>query len=324
MINQAAQGPSLWAVSVWATAAQRIGGSETCRLPPIGGKLTESSPKDGEFAPMTVTTRAGLAANRRFRSTNGEVIAALAAFLVAAVFAITPAFARTQTALIAVAANFAAPAKALADRFNAETGYSLKISTGSTGQLYAQITNGAPYDIFLSADADRPRKLEENGVAVVGSRFTYAVGRLVLWSPSAETVTGPFEKVFSQPHRSIAIANPDLAPYGAAAREALRSKGLWDDLKGRLVFGQNISQTHALVATGNAEIGFVARSQIENTNPKGALWPVPAECHAPINQDAVLLERARDNDAARAFVSYLQSDGAKKTIEEFGYESGGG
>jgi molybdate transport system substrate-binding protein len=274
---------------------------------------------------MTFTTTAGQAANRRIRSTGGAVIAALAALLVAAVFPVAPALARTQTALIAVAANFAAPAKALADRFTAETGHSLKISTGSTGQLYAQITNGAPYDVFLSADAERPRKLEDNGLAVAGSRFTYAVGRLVLWSPSADAEAGPFEAAFSnQPHRSIAIANPDLAPYGAAAREALRSKGLWDDLKGQLVFGQNISQTHALVATGNAEIGFVAQSQIKNSSPKGARWPVPAESHSPISQDAVLLARARDNTAARAFVSYLQGAGAKKIIEEFGYESGGG
>ena len=128
----------------------------------------------------------------------------------------------------------------------------------------------------------------------------------------------------SRPHRSIAIANPDLAPYGAAAREALRAKGLWNDVKGRLVFGQNIAQTHAMVATGNAEIGFVAQSQIKNAGQKGAKWPVPAETHAPINQDAVLLTRARDNVAARDFVSFLKGDSAKKIIEDFGYESGDG
>lgn len=239
--------------------------------------------------------------------------------------AVAPALARAEPALVAVAANFAQPAKMLAARFMEKTGHTLKISTGSTGQLYAQIANGAPFDVFLSADAERPRKLEERGLGVAGSRFTYAVGRLVLWSPGADTVGGPFEAAFkSRPHRSIAIANPDLAPYGAAAREALRAKGLWKDVKGRLVFGQNIAQTHAMVATGNAEIGFVAQSQIKNRGQKGAKWPVPAETHAPINQDAVLLTRARDNVAAHDFVSFLKGDSAKKIIEDFGYESGDG
>ena len=239
--------------------------------------------------------------------------------------AIAPALARAEPALIAVAANFAEPAKALAARFMEETGHKLKISTGSTGQLYAQIANGAPFDVFLSADAERPRKLEENDLAVAGSRFTYAVGRLVLWSPGVDAAGGSFEAAFNgRPHRSIAIANPDLAPYGAAAREALRAKGLWNDVKGRLFFGQNIAQAHAMVATGNAEIGFVARSQLKNSGQKGAKWPVPAETHAPINQDAVLLTRARDNVAARDFVSFLKGDSAKKIIEDFGYASGDG
>ncbi len=250
--------------------------------------------------------------------------AALSWLLTAATLVIAPARVDAETALVAVAANFAAPAKSLVDHFTAETGHTLKISTGSTGQLYAQIANGAPYDVFLSADAERPSKLEQSGLAVPGSRFTYAVGRLVLWSPGADAAGGSFEAAFAgRAHRSIAIANPDLAPYGAAAREALRAKGLWNEVKARLVFGQNIAQAHAMVATGNAEIGFVAQSQLENKGQKGAKWPVPAESHAPISQDAVLLTRARDNVAARAFVSFLKGNGAKKIIEEFGYESGG-
>ena len=213
----------------------------------------------------------------------------------------------------------------MAEDFGAQTGHSLKISTGSTGQLYAQITNGAPFDVFLSADAARPEKLEKVGFAVAGSRLTYALGRLVLWGAGKTPINERAEAILSDPQfRSLAIANPDLAPYGAAARETLQARGLWDSLKGRLVFGQNIGQTRALVATGNAEIGFVALAQIKDSSATESYWLVPEKDHQPISQDAVLLTRARDNAAARAFMDYLKSPRARQIIAGFGYENGSG
>jgi molybdate transport system substrate-binding protein len=233
-----------------------------------------------------------------------------------------PTAASADEALVAVAANFSEVVERLAANFESASGHSLTVTTGSTGKLYAQIRNGAPFDVLLAADQRRPELLEKEGRAVAGSRFTYAVGRLTLWSPDPERVTADgAETLRSGAFRKLAIANPDLAPYGAAARETLTALGLLDTLGDRVVMGENIGQAHALVATGNAELGFVALSFVlspRNRTP-GSRWDVPQDLHAPIRQDAVLLIRAADNPAARAFLDYLKSAEARAVIESFGY-----
>jgi len=233
-----------------------------------------------------------------------------------------PSCARAADALVAVAANFSEAMEALETRFEGECGHSLTVTTGSTGKLYAQIQHGAPFDVFLAADQRRPQLLEEQGQAVAGSRFTYAVGRLALWSPDPERIgPGGGAVLRKGAFQKLAIANPDLAPYGAAARETLRSLGLFDQLQGRIVMGQNIGQAYALVATGAAELGFVALSSVlspRNTRP-GSRWDVPQELYAPIRQDAALLKRGAANPAARAFLDYLQTAEARRLIRRFGY-----
>lgn len=216
---------------------------------------------------------------------------------------------------VAVATNFVKTARALGEAFQKELGDTVVFSEGSTGKLYAQIVNGAPYEVFLSADAERPRKLVEEGHAIDGTRFPYALGQLVLWSPDAERVKDA--SALRGDFRHLAIANPELAPYGAAARDTLRKLGLWDALQPRLVRGEDIGQTYQFVATGNAELGFVARSQLADA--QGSRWLVPADHHAPLEQQAVLLKPGKDDDAARAFLEFLQSDAARQTIEAAGY-----
>lgn len=225
-------------------------------------------------------------------------------------------------ALVAVAANFADVVRQLEPGFRAATGHALAVSIGSTGQLYAQIRGGAPYDLLLAADQERPRRLAEEGLAVAGSRFTYAVGRLTLWSAAAERIGADGEETLRHGgFRHLALANPKLAPYGAAARQVMRRLGLWEVLRERLILGENVGQTFAMVASGNAELGFVALAQVlssRNTTP-GSRWDVPARLHEPIRQDAVLLTRAADNLAARAFLGYLKSPTARSLIERSGY-----
>ncbi len=224
---------------------------------------------------------------------------------------------------MAVAANFLHPSEALQTLFATHTGHRLRISSGSTGQLYAQIVNGAPYDVFLAADQRRPRLLEERGLAVHGSRFTYAMGALTLWSPDAARIDEAGPRVLRRSDfRHLAIANPELAPYGLAARQALQTLGLWDALGSKLVRGENIAQTFQFVVTGNAELGFVALSQVlspRNRAP-GSRWNVPGTLHEPIRQDAVLLARGRDNPAASAFLGFLRSAKAAALIRSFGYD----
>lgn len=240
-------------------------------------------------------------------------------WLVAVLF---PACASAGEARIAVAANFAEAMDDLEPAFESATGHDLIVSTGSTGQIYAQIVNGAPYDIFLAADEERPALLEEQGTAVAGSRFTYAVGRLTLWSAGSQGIGEDGAATLSRgDFRHLAIANPDLAPYGAAALETLAALGLREALKGKIVMGQNVGQAHALVSTGNAELGFVALSSVLAlpSGSEGSRWDVPDELYAPIRQDAVLLTRAADNAAARAFLDWLQSDEARAIIAAHGY-----
>lgn len=227
-----------------------------------------------------------------------------------------------EEAVVAVAANFMEAAERLEAGFERESGHTVTFVAGSTGKLYAQIAHGAPFDAFLAADQARPERLEDEGLAVAGSRFTYATGRLTLWSREPGLVGSDGAATLRRGgFRLLAIANPDLAPYGAAARQALQSLDLWAGLKDKIVMGETIGQAHAMVASGNAELGFVALSYVlsPRNEIRGSRWDVPPELHAPIRQDAVLLKRASGNAAARAFLDFLRSDEATTVIETYGY-----
>ncbi|MBU2580153.1 MAG: molybdate ABC transporter substrate-binding protein [Alphaproteobacteria bacterium] len=249
-----------------------------------------------------------------------------AASLAAIAFAMLTqsAEARAETVLVAVAANFVDALKQVAKAFEAETGHTLKYSAGSTGQLYAQIKNGAPFDVFLAADDERPRLLETEGDAVAGSRFTYGQGQLVWWNPKSIDNCSYGTPCQPRGMKSFAIANPNLAPYGRAAEQVLRTRSDWQELKPKLVFGQNIAQTFAMIATGNADAGIVSRAQIDPAadNAKGSAALIDPNLHDPIRQDAVLLTRAATNPAASAFMTFLKSPSARKIIAGFGYLDG--
>ena len=223
---------------------------------------------------------------------------------------------------VAVAANFAAPMQKIAQAFEQETGHKAVLSFGSTGMLYAQIRNGAPYQILLSADADTPNKLEKEGLGVPGSRFTYATGRLVLWSKHPGFVDNKGDVLRTAKFQRIAMANPKLAPYGAAAMETINKLGLQQHLQARIVQGDNIAQTYQFVATENAQLGFVALSQVfaDGKMAQGSGWIVPASAHAPIRQDAVLLTKGRDSAAAAALLQYLRGERAQSLIRSYGYD----
>ena len=221
---------------------------------------------------------------------------------------------------VAVAANFTGAAQELAPLFEKLTGHSVKISFGSTGKLYTQIENGAPFDVFLAADSRRPKKAEDEGLAVAGTRFTYAKGKLVLWSPKKGIFKDGEAYLKKRSFSRVALANPKTAPYGLAAEQVLEHLGLWGDVQGKLVRGDSIAQTFQFVATGNAELGFVAYSQIMKWKDRdGSLWIVPDSYYAPIEQQAVLLKKGADNPAARAFVEFLEGVKARSVIEGFGY-----
>lgn len=225
-------------------------------------------------------------------------------------------------AVVAVAANFAEVAELLEKDFEAASGHSLSLVAGSTGKLYAQIANGAPFDVFLSADQEAPVRLEKDGQAVARSRFTYATGRLALWSPEPGRIGKDGAATLREgKFRNLAIANPDLAPYGKAAQQALEKLGLWGRFQGRIVKGETIGQAHAMVASGNAELGFVALSSVLSPRnaAKGSRWDVPADLHAPLRQDAVLLKRAAGNPAARGFLAFLRGAKAQALLESYGY-----
>lgn len=223
-------------------------------------------------------------------------------------------------ATVAVAANFTAPLQQLIADFSAHSTHRLRVASGSTGGLYTAIRQGAPYDLLLAADSLRPQRLVEEGVAVAGSRCTYAVGRLILWSADPSAIAADPVMALAHPAlRHLAIANPDTAPYGVAAREVLEGLGLWQALAPRLVRGMDIGQTYQMVATGNAEIGFVAASSLPTPDPTGSRWEVPPQLYSPLTQDAVLLQRAQDNPAALAFLRYLGSAPALQRIAALGY-----
>jgi len=242
----------------------------------------------------------------------------LSLLLVSAALA-TPALAADVQ--VAVAANFSAPLKAIAEKFAQDTGHQLVISSGATGQLYTQIKNGAPFEVFLSADDSTPAKLESEGAAVKGSRFTYAIGTLALWSPKTGYVDGEGAVLKGNDFTHLALANPKTAPYGLAATQVLDKLGLTEAVKAKLVEGQNITQAYQFVATGNAELGFVALSQIyqDGKVKEGSAWIVPAELYEPIRQDAVLLAPGKDQAAAKALLAYLKGPQAAAVLKAYGY-----
>ena len=223
---------------------------------------------------------------------------------------------------VAVASNFLGALKALSAEFEGQTGHQVKAISGSTGKLYAQIVNGAPYAVMLAADAERPRLLEQDGLAVPGTRYTYAVGQLALWTPASDLDDSQCRQSLSDASlRHLAIANPKTAPYGAAAKQALQALNKWQALESRLVRGENIGQAFRFVASGNAESGFVALPQIINSGIEadGCRWIVPPTLHAPLEQQAVLLKRAKGNAAALAFLNFLTSPEARSIIAAQGY-----
>ena len=220
---------------------------------------------------------------------------------------------------VAVAANAAEAVEALAADFERQTGHRVTVTVGSTGKLYAQILHGAPFDVFLAADQERPRLLVAQGLAIEDSQRTYAIGRLVLWSPDPAMVVDE-EVLKGGSFRRLALANPDLAPYGAAARETLRELGLWESLRPKAVVGENVGQAFAMAASGNAELGFVSLASVlsPRNEREGSYWEIPERLHTPIRQDSVLLDRARNNPAARDFHEFLNTPVALKTMESFG------
>lgn len=223
-------------------------------------------------------------------------------------------------AKIAVAANFTEPAREIASTFEKASGHKVALSFGATGQFFAQIAQGAPFDVLISADQATPAKAIAEGHAVNGTAFTYAVGKLVLFGKSIDASAG--DQVLKDGKFSkIAVANPATAPYGAAAMETLKALGVLDALQSKIVQGNNIAQTFQFVDTGNAEIGFVALSQVIFVK-EGTRWNVPASLYTPIAQDAVLLKVGADNDAAKAFLAFLKGPEGRAVIEKFGYASG--
>lgn len=217
---------------------------------------------------------------------------------------------------LAVAANFTAAMKEIAAQFEKESGHKTLISYGSTGKLYAQIVNNAPFDVFLAADQARPLRLHEQD-QLGDAPFTYAVGKLVLWSRDEQREVS--EAALKQGHfKRLALANPKTAPYGAAALKVMEHLGLSDALRGRWVLGDSIAQTYQFAATGNAELGFVALAQIA-LDDSGARWMIPQSYYPPIRQDALLLNRGKDKPAAGAFLAYLQGPAAREVIQRFGY-----
>lgn len=237
-----------------------------------------------------------------------------------AVFAVGAA--QADEVQVAVAANFTAPIQAIAADFEKDTGHKLVAAYGATGQFYTQIKNGAPFEVFLSADDTTPEKLEKEGDTVKGSRFTYAIGTLALWSAKEGYVDAKGEVLKKNEYQHLSIANPKAAPYGLAATQVLEKLKLTEATNTKIVEGQNITQAYQFVSTGNAELGFVALSQIfkDGKVTSGSAWIVPASMHDPIKQDAVILNKGKDNAAAKALVEYLKGPKAAAVIKSYGYQ----
>jgi molybdate transport system substrate-binding protein len=222
---------------------------------------------------------------------------------------------------VAVAANFTAPLKQIATAFEKDTGHKIVASYGATGKFYAQIKNGAPFEVFLAADDEMPARLVKEGGAVAASQFTYAIGKLVLWSAKPAIVDDKGEVLKRGGFDHIALANPKLAPYGAAAMEVMKAMGVLDALQPKLVSAENIGQTYQFVSSGNALLGFVALSQVMKDGKigEGSAWVIPADLYLPIKQDAVILEKGKDKPAAEALLKYLKGDQARAVIKSYGY-----
>ncbi len=229
--------------------------------------------------------------------------------------------ARAGDVQVAVAANFAHPMERIAADFERETGHHAVVATGATGAFFAQIERGAPFEVLLAADRSTPERLERDGYAVPGTRRTYAIGTLVLWSAKPGYVDADGAVLHKAPFQHLAVANPKLAPYGVAAMETMAALGVAGALRPRLVEGESVAQAYQFVATGNAEVGFVALSQIvvPGGGPAGSYWVVPEALHAPIAQDAVVLRRGAGNPAASALERYLETPGARAVIQQWGY-----
>jgi molybdate transport system substrate-binding protein len=223
---------------------------------------------------------------------------------------------------VAVAANMAAPMQKIAADFARASGHQAVVVLGSTGKFYAQLKSGAPFEVLLAADDETPARLEQEGLAVAGTRFTYATGRLALWSTDPTAVDAQGQVLRQAPRGKLAIADPRLAPYGAAAMETLTKLGVLAAWQPHLVQGENIGQAYQFVATGNAALGFVALAQVmaDGKIGKGSAWIVPAQLHAPLKQDAVVLKPGRSNPAAAALMDYLKGEPARATLRGYGYE----
>jgi molybdate transport system substrate-binding protein len=230
--------------------------------------------------------------------------------------------ARADEITVAVAANFTAPFNKLAAEFEKETGHKLIASFGSTGKFYAQIRNGAPFEVLLAADDETPAKLVKENAAVAGSPFSYAIGKLVLWSPRPGVVDAKGEVLKGNTFQHIALADPKLAPYGAASVEAMKRLGVYESLVPKLVTGETLVQVFQFVSSGNSELGFVALSQVlKDGRIDGSSWVVPADLHTPIRQDAVLLNAGKDKTGPLALMKYLQGAKAQALIRSYGYET---
>lgn len=240
--------------------------------------------------------------------------------LLLALFAALPALA--DEVQVAVAANFTGPMQVITALFERDTGHKVSLAFGSTGKFYAQISNGAPFEVLLAADDETPAKLVKEGNGVAGTPFTYAIGTLVLWSADAKLVDAKGEILKKGGFKHLALANPKAAPYGAAGLQVMSKLGVVDKLKPLFVQGENISQTHQFISTGAAELGFVAYSQVIKNGQIGAGsgWVVPANLYDPIRQDALILAKGKDKPAAVALLNYLKGDKARAVIKSFGYE----
>lgn len=229
---------------------------------------------------------------------------------------------QAETTIVAVAANFTKPMTEIAEVFEKTTGHSAKLSFGSSGKFVAQIENAAPFEVFLSADDKNTLALEKSGLAVANNHFTYAIGKLVLWSATANLVDNQGEILNKGGFKHLALADPKLAPYGAAAMEVLKNKNLLNKLQPLFVQGENIAQTYQFVSTGNAELGFVALSQVMENGKisSGSAWQVPDNLYTPIRQDVVLLKKGEGNPAASALMQFLKSPEAKAIISKYGYD----
>jgi molybdate transport system substrate-binding protein len=234
--------------------------------------------------------------------------------------AVTPAFA--EQVLVAVVTNFVPPFREVSIEFEKATGHYVRMVSGSSGNFHSQIKNGVPFDVFFSADNERPKLLEEEGLAVKDSRFTYAIGRLVLWSPNVDLVKGE-ETLFSKNYTRLAITNPKNAAYGLATMQTMEKLRIWDKLQPQhIIMGENVGQTMEFIESGHAELGFVALSQVMDPKlkGKGSHWNVPSNLHAPIQQDVILLTKGKDNPAAKALMEFMGGPQAKAIIERYGYE----